>query len=310
MERRIPDRRAVNALALVVALSGLFASCAKPGPRVELPMVAVPGGAFEYDGDSADIASVSPFKIGRYLVTGDQYKAVMGADPSGFTEPGHPVDGVSWFDAIAFCDKLSRAQGLKPAYSVLVKGREVDDPDDWVITTDIVAANMVRDDPKADGYRLPTEMEYMWAAMGASADSVAGDTVGGVDVGGFIKGYAGSDELSGGRDRMGEYAWTKEDSGETTHAVGRLKPNELGLYDMSGNVLEWCWDWYDSYPGGALADYRGASGPSPTFGAACCLRGGCCVFEASNCTVARRNFDVPYHPSSPSEPYGFRVTLR
>ena len=193
MRKRVLVREV--SVALVLAFS--LASCAKPGPQIDIPMVSVPGGSFEYDGDSADIASVSPFRMSRCLVTGDQYKAVMGSDPSRFAEIGHPVEGVSWLDAIAFCNKLSRLRGLKPVYSFLVKGRRESAPADWarLTSTEIESGNQAQADPKANGYGLPTEMEYMWAAMGATADSIAGDTAGGVDSGGFVKGYAGSEEL-------------------------------------------------------------------------------------------------------------------
>ena len=77
---------------------------------------------------------------------------------------------------------------------------------------------------------------------------------------------------------------------------------------MTGNVLEWCWDWYDAYPGGRLIDYRGPAAPSASQGAARCLRGGCCGFEASICRIARRSPDSSYSAGG-SYPYGFRVVL-
>lgn len=139
-----------------------------------------------------------------------------------------PLTSISWFDAVNFSNWLSRVDGLREAYSV--EGGEVS----W--------------DRSADGWRLPTEAEWEYAARG------------GAKGGGFL--YAGSDKL-------GEVAWYDENSGFATHPMATKKPNELGLYDMTGNVYEWCWDWYAPY---AAAEADAPAGPPA--GLFRCCRGG------------------------------------
>lgn len=92
----------------------------------------------------------------------------------------------------------------------------------------------------------------MWAAMGAT--SGYGYT-GGTYTTGYAKAFAGST----GSNAIGDYVWYADNSSDSTHPVGTKLPNELGLYDISGNVYEWCWDWYGDYPVGTQTDYRGAA---------------------------------------------------
>jgi sulfatase modifying factor 1 len=152
----------------------------------------------------------------------------------------------------------------------------------------------------ATGYRLPTEMEWTWAAMGATSDARNGDIVGGVNTGGWTKGYAGSTEAAGAQANIGNHAWCSVNAGGTTHPVSTRAANELGLYDVSGSVWEWCWDWYaDHYPNGALTDYQGAAP-----GAHRVSRGGSWGDAAFYCPVAYRNYNNPYDQFSR---LGFRV---
>ncbi|MFZ1982422.1 MAG: SUMF1/EgtB/PvdO family nonheme iron enzyme [Smithella sp.] len=261
----------------------------------------VPAGSFQRDSTSTNISTVSAFRMSQYDITRTQFAAIMGTDPSNATYSSgtsDPVQMTNWYHAIAFCNKLSIAEGLTPVYSV--SGIN--------FTTLTYAAIPTADDTNwdaatadwsANGYRLPTEMEYMWAAMGATSDGISADIVGGVNTGGYTKGYAGSIETGGAQVNIGNYVWYATNSGSTTHPVGTKLPNELGLYDMSGNVWEWCWDWYSSYPAGTQADYRGAaSGPYRV------LRGGSWGNFASNATVAIRYNDSP---DSQSSLIGFRV---
>ena len=238
---------------------------------LNIEMVPVPAGSFQRDEEKENISVITKaYSLGKYPITREQFLDVMGEDPSGktmFSDMEEPVQTINWYHAIAFCNKLSIKEGLSPAYTVngvsdWEKLAFDDIPkdnnnDDW----DAITCNW-----DANGYRLPTEMEWMWAAMGADKDARA-DAIDaeGINRTGYTKGYAGSTEGDYDSENLGDYAWYIENSDEITHPVGGKLPNELGLYDMSGNVDEWCWDWWvkdEDYQGGTLTDYRGAGSGS------------------------------------------------
>ena len=177
------------------------------------------------------------FAIGQTQVTQALWEAVMGSNPSHFKGPRKPVEQVSWEDSVKFANTLSRKLGLTPVYS----------GDD----------NNARFVEGANGFRLPLEAEWEFAARGGENFR-----------------YAGSGDLR-------EVGWCRDNSGHSTHDVAQLKPNAYGLYDMSGNVWEWCSDDYDNpgqhRPG---ADKR-------------VRRGGSWFSNADDCAVASRNGDAP-----------------
>ncbi len=264
----------------------------------------VPAGAFLRDAGNGGLnkSMVSAFRMGQNEITQAQYVAVTGASnptyfivANGFTvDTSRPVDRVTWFDAVEFCNKLSQREGLTPVYSIIGRTPATGYP----ITAATVTATWTN-----NGYRLPTEMEWMWAAMGATKDNRSGDIVGGVNIGGHTKGYSGSNESAGTQVNVGNYAWYDiNTTPDSSFPVGTKQPNELGLYDISGNLWEWCWDQWDSlapYPGGLLTDYKSEIGASRV------VRGGSWSHDApSNIPIAIRG---SLSMNVPDRRFGFRV---
>ncbi len=292
--RRYPDcRHAAAAQKRINEIAKPVPPTPSPTPAPPRPdMVFIRGGTFWmgctseqrdcYSGESPTFeATVSDFYLGRYEVTVREFKAFVDAtgyktdaekegwswvwtgswekkeglnwkhDANGNIRPAsemnHPVLYVSWYDAVAYCNWLSEQQGLRKVYTI--RGREVEA--DW----------------SANGYRLPTEAEWEYAARGGAESK------------GYK--YAGSNNLD-------EVAWFGENSGGKTRPVGEKKPNELGLHDMSGNVREWCWDWRAAYTSSSKTNPRG-----PESGSDRVLRGGSWINIAESCRVSYRSSDLP-----------------
>jgi sulfatase modifying factor 1 len=190
---------------------------------------------------SVDLES---FQIAAFPVTQAQYGVVVGEWPSAVRGDRLPVEGVSWWDAVRFCNALSQQEGLAPVYQFDGDGGGVE----W--------------DRSADGYRLPTEAEWEYACRAGTT----GPRYGSLD----------------------EIAWYRGNSGERVHEVGGRQPNAWGLYDMLGNVWDWCWDIYDAEVYGT---YR-------------VLRGGGWFDEHWSCraSVRRRS-----HPTFAVDDVGFRI---
>ncbi|MFZ4617614.1 MAG: SUMF1/EgtB/PvdO family nonheme iron enzyme [Rectinemataceae bacterium] len=227
-------------------------------------MVWVPGGTFQRDATATHTSKVSGFWMGSTEITRAQFLSVMGSDPSDVTyslTDNSPAQNFSFNAAITFCNKLSIKEGLKPVYSVtgvdFATVTMADLPtllDGYNNSAKAITWNAVTANWDASGYRLPTEMENLWASMGA--DSAA---AGVVNTTGYTKRYAGDDLVAG----IGTYERIIGDyvlyNVRTLQPVGTKLPNELGIYDLSGNVAELLWDRLSDWPTSAVTDYRGAS---------------------------------------------------
>ena len=244
-------------------------------------MVSIPDGTFEM-GDTRNegnpnekpvhTVTVSGFRMGKYEITQKQYQTVIGSNPSLFTNCDDcPVERVSWFDAVAFCNALSDREGRQKVYTI--NGADV---------------NM---NLSANGYRLPTEAEWEYAAGGGSSNRTRF---------GNGKDIANPTEMNfyGLADGKASYSVVGEFRAKTIK-VGSFAPNALGLYDMSGNVWEWCSDWYGTYSSGAQTNPTG-----PTTGSYRVLRGGSWNYLPAISRVAVRDH-LP--PSGLNYGIGFRV---
>jgi formylglycine-generating enzyme len=231
-----------------------------------IPLTYVEGGTYEMGSNDWDwtkpihTVTVDSFYIGTYEVTQDIYEQVMGNNPSKWEGSRLPVEQVTWHDAIAFANALSRRDGLEEVYTI--NGQNV--TCDWT----------------KQGYRLPTEAEWEYAARGGQESQ------------GYT--YAGSNTV-------GDVAWYRDNSSSKTHEVGGKKANELDLYDMSGNVWEWCWDWYGGYSAGAQTNPTG-----PSSGSGRVFRGGSWFHYATHVRSANRFYNTP---SDRYYAIGFRLVL-
>ena len=224
--------------------------------------VLVEGGTF-HNGTS-DV-TVSSFYMDKYELTQAEYQAVMGTNPaSGYGVGGnYPVYYVSWFKAIEYSNRRSLQEGLTPCYSYGSYGTNPANwPSGW--NTDYNNHSNVSCNWSANGYRLPTEAEWQFAARGGN--QTHNYTYSGSNTIGSVAWYSGNNDPYG------------------TNPVGTKTANELGLYDMSGNVYEWNWDIYGSYPSGSQNNPTGSNSGSNRV-----ARGGSWNDNAFSCTVSSRS---------------------
>jgi len=240
--------------------------------KLGIEMVRLPGGEFvmgdregQEDEQPPHRVQVSPFYIDVSEVTQASYQKLMGANPSKFQGPDRPVERVSWYSATQYCNMRSLREGLTPCYR----------------------PETLECDFAANGYRLPTEAEWEYAAR-------AGTTT---------RWPFGSDPR-----QLDKHGWFRDNAEKTTHSVKTKTPSPWGLYDMQGNVAEWCNDCMsEGYDAADARDPHGASSGEDRV-----LRGGNWQSDADACRSAARNGATPRFADAcfGTETYGFRCVRR
>ena len=288
---------------------------------------------------SGRTVTLSDFYMSKYEVTKTQYKAIMEdkslntlgitADPSNSTlkpknyvmaageeDYERPVEMVTWYNAVYFCNLLSQKEGHEPVYTItnpqtsMVSISGVGAIGNETVPIKYISSATVTADHKKNGYRLPTEAEWEYAARGGDPSAADWDyTFSGAPT---ASGTSYSSSKNSGLDTVGWYHYNIRNGGTTTstspssvtagygtHQKGLKAANALGIYDMSGNVWEWCYDWYSSVSTGEETDPLGSSSGSSRV-----VRGGSWFYDAFDASVCNRHYYIPSHGD---DNLGFRL---
>jgi formylglycine-generating enzyme required for sulfatase activity len=224
-------------------------------------MILIKGDVFEMGSNSGSDdevpihdVKVSDFLLSKYEVTQKEYKYLVGRNPSNNKDNlENPVEQVTWYDAIIYCNLRSQIEKLEPVYIIEKK-------------------NVIADWTK-NGYRLPTEAEWEYSAKRGKNDMQY--------------------------NLLDEYEWYTNNSSGKTHPVGQKKPNNYGIFDLDGNVSEWCWDEYKKYNSGLQINPQ-----EKRYSTLSVYRGGCYISIIKYITPSKR-FEKQCYYSSPYT--GFRL---
>lgn len=244
----------------------------------EMSMVYVEGGGLELGMNNLKYSvKLNSFYIFKYQLTKRVWETITNSIPYSAEGADFPVR-CNWYNAVSFCNLLSEAHGFTPCYTISKtkdpNNRNESDEIKWTVKCNF----------KANGYRLPTSAEWEYAAKGGQHSQKYQ--------------YAGSNKID-------EVGWYNYNSGDSVHEVGQKKANEIGLYDMSGNVWEWCWDWSNSKTRTPTNAEKGNNPTGCKSGESRIIRGG--DYQSNNfndgCLTGERE------QKSPTKPYGAGLRL-